>query len=164
MTEFFRSFRPSIPGFAAVALLTLAFSAEAETPAGTFGDGVGDADLVPIAELVATPERWDGQTVRVQGEITGVCPKKGCWMELKDGDARVRVKVEDDVIVFPADATGHKATAQGRLEIREMSREDYLGWARHLAEEQGAAFDAASIGDGPYRLIQIRGTGAEIHG
>ncbi|MEO1367652.1 MAG: DUF4920 domain-containing protein [Acidobacteriota bacterium] len=165
MTDFFTSFRPFLAGLATVALLALAAPATAESPAGgTFGGGVGDAQLVPIADLVATPERWDGQAVRVQGEITGVCPKKGCWMELKDGDASVRVKVEDDVIVFPADATGQKATAQGRLEIREMSREDYLGWARHQAEEKGEAFDAASVGGGPFRLIQIRGTGAEIHG
>lgn len=144
----------------AALLLLCAGAASAETQ--TYGAGAGSGELVAIADILAQPEAFDGKSVRVKGEITGVCPKKGCWMELRDGEALLRVKVEDDVIVFPADATGQEAVAQGQVEVRDMTREAYEGWMRHLAEEQGADFDASSIGEGPYRLIQLRGTGAEI--
>lgn len=146
------------------ALLCLLLAGVAAAEMQSFGDGAGSGELVAIADILAEPETFDGQSVRVQGEITGVCPKKGCWMELRDGEALLRVKVEDDVIIFPADATGRQAVAQGQVEVLDMTRERYEGWMRHLAEEQGEAFDPASIGDGPYRLVQIRGTGAEIGG
>ena len=93
-----------------------------------------------------------------------VCPRKGCWIEIGDEAKRIQIKVEDDVIVFPSDAKGRIAASQGEVEAIEMSREDYLLWLTHAAEERGENFDPASaeIGDGPYRLIRIRGTGARI--
>ncbi|MEM1179657.1 MAG: DUF4920 domain-containing protein [Acidobacteriota bacterium] len=163
-----RLWRPvAVAAIAALAFAVTPAAADAganELTTQTYGAGLAEATAVPIADLVASPDQWRGQAVQVEGEIRGVCPKKGCWMELVDGDARVRVKVEDDVIIFPADAIGKRAVAQGTVEIRDMSREAYAGWLRHLAEENGESFDAASVGDGPFQLIQIRGTGAEING
>jgi hypothetical protein len=101
--------------------------------------------------------------VRVEGRVTGVCQKMGCWMELADDAGRaLRVKVEDGVIVFPAEAKGCDAAVQGAVEILDMDRDEWVAWHRHLAEEAGVEFDEASLGDGPYRLIQLRGQGAEI--
>ena len=74
----------------------------------------------------------------------------------------VRIKVEDDVIVFPVDAEGSVATARGKVELLEMERDAYVSWRRHLAEELGQGFDEASIGPGPYRIVQIAGLGAAL--
>ena len=128
-----------------------------------FGVGIDMETITPIRDIVAEPDAWAGKTVRVEGRVAGVCAKKGCWMELesRDGD-RLRVKVEDDVIVFPRESQGRWAVAQGTVEVDDLSREQYVGWLRHLAEEQGGAFDEASVGEGPYRLVRIQGTGAEI--
>lgn len=137
--------------------------AAAET--ATYGAGVTLESTTPIRDIVVDPEAWAGQQVRVEGRVVGVCAKKGCWMELESpDDHRLRIKVEDDVIVFPRDAEGRQAVAEGTVEVHELTREQYAGWLRHLAEEQGETFDEASVGDGPYRLVQIRGTGAEIAG
>ena len=45
-----------------------------------------------------------------------------------------------------------------------MSRKAYLDWLAHLAEERGEEFDpeSADVGDGPYRIIRIKGTGARL--
>lgn len=145
----------------AFALLTLASSSDAQIR--IYGEGAGHGDIVPIAELAADPDAWDGKSVRVQGVIADVCPMKGCWMELRDAEnASVRVKVEDDVIVFPEDAKGLEAVAHGVVDVQELDRERYVAWMKHLAEEKGEAFDADSIGDGPYRVVQIQGKGAAI--
>ncbi len=131
--------------------------------ATVYGDGVDLTETTPIRDIVADPEAWAGKEVRVEGRVTGVCAKKGCWMELESpGEHHLRIKVEDDVIVFPAEAEGRLALAQGTVEVKELSREEYTGWQRHLAEEQGETFDENSVGEGPYRLVQIKGTGAEI--
>lgn len=139
----------------------------AEKPAAAeYGEGVQLAEPTPISAIVADPEAWIGKTVRVEGRVGDVCPMKGCWMELAEEESGkvVRIKVDDGVIVFPSDATGRAAVAQGEVTAIEMSREDYVGWLAHLAEERGETFDeeAAGIGEGPFRIIEIRATGAEI--
>ena len=142
-----------------VSLLALPIDASVRT----FGEPSSDAEVVAIQALVADPDAFDGRTVRVRGTITDVCPMKGCWMELRDADdARVRIKVEDDVIVFPTDAKGLEATAHGVVNVVDMDRDRYVAWVRHLAEEKGETFDPATVGDGPYRIVQIQGDGATI--
>lgn len=146
-------------------MATLAALAAAGTAAETrtYGADVDRDEATPIAAIVADPEAWAGKQVRIEGTVVGVCAKKGCWMELESRDGqRLRVKVEDDVIVFPPEAEGRWAVAQGTVELLELTREQYAGWLRHLAEEQGQEYDEASVGDGPYRLVQIKGEGAQI--
>ena len=129
----------------------------------TYGDGVTEGATVSIAEILASPDDYKGKEVQVSGKVTDVCPKKGCWMELRDeNDASLRVKVQDDVIVFPAEAKGKLAKARGKVEILDMDREKYLGWMQHLAEERGETFDESTLGDGPYRIVQLAGLGAQI--
>jgi hypothetical protein len=83
-------------------------------------------------------------------------------LEERDGGARMRVKVDDGVIVFPVDAKGKTAVAEGTLEAINMSREQYVGWLQHLAEERGQPFDPKTVGEGPFKIYQLRGTGARI--
>jgi hypothetical protein len=144
----------------------VALPALAAPPTGepqSYGDGVTLETTTPIATILADPDAWAGKTVRVEGEVAGVCKAKGCWIELVDPEQQsLRIKVDDDVIVFPQDAIGRRAVAEGEVVVLEMTRERYLDWQRHLAEEQGTAFDETTVGDGPHYLIQIAGTGAEI--
>ena len=128
------------------------------------GEGVRLAETSAITDILADPRAWAGRQVRVEGKVTEVCKRRGCWMSLTaaDGRSAIRIKVDDGVIVFPLAATGRWAAAEGKVELLELDRETYESWLRHLAEEQGEAFDPAAVGDGPYHLVQIRGAGAVI--
>jgi len=64
--------------------------------------------------------------------------------------------------VHPAAAKDHRAVAEGVVEVLPLDRDRYTAWLRHLADERGETFDPATVGDGPYRIVQIRGEGAEI--
>ena len=131
--------------------------------AETYGDGVTLEETTPITTILADPAAWKGQRVRVEGTVTDVCPKKGCWMSLRDDEERaIRIKVDDDVIVFPAAAKTKHASAEGVVQVIDLDRDRYASWLEHLAEERGEVFDPASVGDGPYQLVQIQGAGAEI--
>ncbi len=145
-------------------LLLLLAPAALAGDAETYGDGVSVEEATPIASILADPDAYIGKTVRVEGGVLDVCPKKGCWIEVGDEDDHIRIKVDDGVIVFPAEATGRVAAAQGEVEAIEMTREKYVGWLAHLAEEKGETFDAeaADLGDGPFRIIRIKGTGATL--
>ena len=129
-----------------------------------FGQFQDLPSVTRVADILADPDAWVGKTVRIEGGVLDVCPKAGCWMEVGDDGESLRVKVDDGVIVFPSDAKGRLVAAEGVVEAIEMERDEYVGWLAHLAEERGEGFDAdaADIGDGPFRMIQIRGFGARI--
>lgn len=128
----------------------------------SYGQGVRLKASTPIGDILADPEAWEGKRVRVEGQVTGVCPKKGCWMALSSEQGEVRIKVQDDVIVFPRQAEGGHAVAEGVVQRIEMDRETYLSWKRHEAEEKGESFEEESLGEGPYVMVEIQGEGAVV--
>ncbi len=134
--------------------------------ATTYGDGVTLEKATPIADLLARPDEYVGKTVRVDGVITAVCKKRGCWIQVTDPDTGkgVRIKVEDGVIVFPPESVGHRASAQGTFEAIHLTPEQQKKAAAHRAEEESggekAACQAEPVGKTVYL---IRGTGALIH-
>jgi hypothetical protein len=149
--------------FLTFALATLVVGNAAAKEA-TYGKGVKLDKPTPIAAILADPDAYVGKTVRIEGPVVDVCPMAGCWMELAgDGEGRtLRVKVDDGVMVFPVAAKGKPAVAEGVVEAIPMSREQYADWLAHIADEQGKPFDRESVGPGPFRVLQIRGTGARI--
>jgi len=131
--------------------------------AATFGKPLSDAKTVKVSELLAKPDDYVGKTVKVEGIITDVCEKRGCWMMIA-GDQEfqaIRFKVEDGVIVIPMEAKGKKAVAEGTFRKIELTKEQAIAQAKHHAEEQGLEFDPASV-KGPGVMFQLDGTGAVI--
>lgn len=156
-----------MPSRTLVAFLALAAGCAAAVAADrSFGEPLSpELEVTPIADILADPDAWAGRRVRVEGRVAGVCRHQGCWLELVAPDrAAIRVQVEDGVIVFPRDAEGREAVAEGEVEILDLTRERYEEWLRHQAEEAGEEFDASRVGDGPYRIVRLRGTGAVIAG
>jgi hypothetical protein len=130
----------------------------------TYGDGVSGSDTIPISELLTNPDPYVGEVVRVEGLITGVCKKRGCWMSIAADEEEfkeIRIKVDDGVIIFPMEAKGHRAIAEGVFTKIELSMEQTLRMAQHECEESGKKFDPAEV-DGPMVVYQIKGSGAVI--
>lgn len=125
------------------------------------GAGVGDTKVVPIAKLLADPEAYVGQQVKVRGAVTDVCPRAGCWIDIGQGKNTIRFKVNDGEIVFTKEMRGDKVVAEGVLTRMELTHEQAVDHARHLAEEKGEAFDAQTV-TGPMKIYQIQGTGAVV--
>lgn len=144
----------------AISFLLAALCASA---AGPLGKPLALKDQTAIADLAAKPADFVGKTVQVKGAVTEVCEKAGCWMKLVDKKtkASVRIKVKDGEIVFPKEAIGKTAVAEGKFAKIEMTREQAIAQAKHEAEENKKPFDPASI-TGPVTLYQIQGTGAVI--
>jgi len=117
---------------------------------------------VSIATLLAHPDDYAGKTVQVKGKITEVCQMMGCWMDLVgDGGQKIRIKVNDGEIVFPKDASGKAAVAEGRFTKTVLTRDQAVAQAEEEAQETGRKFDPASVKSG-MTLYQIQGTGAVI--
>ena len=130
----------------------------------TFGAGVKLTESTSIDAILTNPQAWNGKTVRVEGMITDVCPKRGCWMELageKPGQ-KLKFKVTDGEMVFPMDAKGQRATAEGVIAVKELSIEESKQYAEYQAKEYGKPYDPASI-TSPTVIARLDGTGAVIH-
>jgi hypothetical protein len=128
-----------------------------------YGKELTESDIVPISKLLAAPDEFVGEQVKVEGRIVGVCAKRGCWMELA-GDEEfqsMRIKVDDGVIVFPMEAKGHLAVAEGVFTKIELTLEQTQKMAQHECEERGEKYDAANVTE-PGVIYQIAGLGAVI--
>lgn len=91
--------------------------------AASTGEALGAplSDRVPIAlaELLASPERYEGQVVKTSGPIRAVCQHRGCWMDLGaevETDGRVHVRSLDHSLAFPRDSVGKIAEVEGELQ------------------------------------------------
>jgi hypothetical protein len=150
--------------FPIVLLAALALASVAGAEPQSYGAGVQTAEVTSVAKILADPDAYVGKKVRIEGKVTDVCPMAGCWMEVDDAGKTIKVKVDDGVIVFPTAAKGQPAVAEGVVEAIPMTREKYVGWLAHLAEEKGEKLDPSTVGVGPFRILPIKGTGARIGG
>jgi hypothetical protein len=131
----------------------------------TFGEKITLSDTVAISQVLANAENFVDKKVLIKGQVVEVCPKKGCWIDLASDKAgeQIKVKVQDDVIVFPQSAKGKIAVVEGTVKKIELTINQARDWMEHLAEEKGEAFDPSSI-KGPMTIYRIQGVGAEIQG
>ncbi len=117
------------------------------------GAGVTLAEATPIADLYATPEKFIGKTVRIDGVVSAVCTEMGCWMALAPADKpeqTVRFKVDHGVgIVFPIAAKGKQASAEGVFQ--KIAAGDKEG--NEAAREQAAAQPSASTFGATYQIM-----------
>ncbi len=129
-----------------------------------FGEALSGQNEVQLASLLENPDEYVGKRVHVKGTVADVCAKKGCWIDLTDeaGIHKIRVKVEDDVIVFPQEARGKGAVVEGELEKLELTRDAVLRMRAHEAEERGVPFDSSSVTGGE-SVYRIQGIGAVIY-
>lgn len=145
-----------------ISTLGLTLPAAADT---NYGEPLSDLEPVRIAELAASPERYVDRRIKVVGLVDDVCPMKGCWVDIVENGTRetIRLKVQDDVIVFPAEARGSEIVAEGTLRKHELSPAQAVRWLRHLAEERGEDYEAPAE-PAPLTFYQIEGSGAVVQG
>jgi hypothetical protein len=132
--------------------------------AANYGKDLSAVQPVKLSELIASPDKYVGKVVKVEGLVTDVCAKRGCWMTLA-GDKEfqtIRIKVDDGVIVFPMEAKGKKAVAEGTFTKIDLSKEQALEYQKHQAEEQKRPFDPKSV-TGGMTVYQVKGVGAVIN-
>ncbi len=108
-----------------LSMFVLACSQQAEK-AETLGEKITLTEQTDIAAILANPDGFVGKKVLVSGEVVDVCKMKGCWIEIvgSNQDKKIKVKVEDDVIIFPQTAKGKTALVEGEVELLDMTKEE----------------------------------------
>ena len=100
--------------------------------------------------------------MKVVGLVSDVCPMRGCWVEIieQQTSERIRVKVQDNVVIFPVEAVGQEIIAEGILRRYEMSKDQAARWLAHLAEEKNEVFDPFDC-FWPHEFLSDRGAWSE---
>ena len=155
-----------LAGFSLAALVALgvAIAASVAGEGKAYGEPLSGTDTIKISELLAHADEYLGKTVRVEGVVTGVCEKRGCWISLASDKEfeELRIKAEDGVIVFPVEAKGRRAVAEGVFTKLELTMEQTLERAKHHAEQHGEEYDPSKITE-PAAWYQINVTGAVVY-
>ncbi|MEM7163113.1 MAG: DUF4920 domain-containing protein [Bacteroidota bacterium] len=101
-----------------------------------FGEKITMEGAISLKDLISKVNDTGTYEGKVEGEITGTCAKKGCWMTLRNeaGDD-IRVKFKDYGFFVPTEGQeGRMAIMQGIAWQDTVSVE----MARHYAEDGGA--------------------------
>jgi hypothetical protein len=146
--------RPTAPLFA------LLFASSVALAGGDAADRYGaplpaDAEPVPLATAIARAEtegRFEGT---LEGRITQVCRRKGCFVVLADDAAHARVVFRDYAFFVPTDTPPGPAVAHGMLEAVALDH----ARADHYAADAGE--DRSE--EGPVREWRLVATGIELH-
>ena len=115
------------------------------------GAKLSDARPTPIADVVKHPEAYSEKPVIVEGTVTNVCEKMGCWMELEG----MRMTFKDYGFFVPKTSKGYAARAEGVTKVETLSKEE----ADHLAGE-GAKLHRND--DGTATEVTFIATGVEL--
>ena len=131
-----------------------------------YGDDFNYDSIQSISSLINNANQFLDKQIITEGKIVDVCPMKGCWIEIKDFDSDqiIRVKVQDDIIIFPQDSKGKKVIVNGVFKKIEFTEDQAIKWKIHLAEEKGLKLEESDVTLDSSDLIEyrIRGLGAKI--
>ena len=104
----------------------------------TFGKPLKGLAPTTLAAILEKPEA--GKTVALEGTIKAVCQNKGCWLTFEQGDQSVHVTFEGYSFFVPKDSPGQKVKLEGKVLVKERSKEE----VEHL-ESEGAKKAAAAV-------------------
>lgn len=101
----------------------------------TFGAVFEAADIVAYEDLAGQmAEATDSLAITVQGEVSAVCQKKGCWMNITQANGEeMMVRFKDYGFFMPLDIAGREVIMNGKA-FYQTTTVDEL---RHYAEDAG---------------------------
>lgn len=91
-------------------------------------------ELVTVSAAVKRGKELDGKKVKLQGKVTDVCTKMGCWFVVQGdkADDKIRISTKSHSIFVPMKAVGYTATVEGTLSVRTITKET----AQHYEDER----------------------------
>ena len=120
-----------------LALLTI-FSCKNEIHISTYGEFDAVTDLEKFSNVIDKFSLENIDNKKLSGEIINVCPKKGCWMNLKVDEDTIFVKFKDYGFFVPKTGVESKlAFISGNIKKDTISVERL----RHYAEDAGKSSD-----------------------
>jgi len=116
-----------------LANLSMAQPPEGKAKVGnTYGEAIKADGAIAIADLPSQLTKEEPLQTKIKAKVTGVCPKKGCWLSLEMPDSsKVFVKMKDYGFFVPVDMIGKTVVLDGEAVMKTASVEEL----QHYAED-----------------------------
>lgn len=85
----------------------------------TYGTEISNLTITPITEIFGNIQGYEGKVVTVKGVIAVECPT-GCWFNIKEGGAMLRVDLKPAGIAIPQ-KVGQKVVVEGAISVENGS-------------------------------------------
>ena len=109
-------------------------AATEESGPETFGAAFEPMEVLAYENLAAEMPEADSMAVTVQGKVSAVCQKKGCWMNItQENGEEMMVRFKDYGFFMPLDIAGREVIMNGKAFYQTTSVDDL----RHYAEDAG---------------------------
>tara|TARA_Y100000589_G_scaffold243752_1_gene231400 strand:- start:491 stop:1033 length:543 start_codon:yes stop_codon:yes gene_type:complete len=139
------------------------FKSNQNSPIVYMGHGSKLRDVIRIGTIMSEPDKYVNKVITVQGKISDLCLKAGCWMSLVDLQGnKIVAKGNHSDIVFPEKSIDGKGRVTGKFKKHVLSLEQTIKFEAHMAKDRGEEFDPNSITE-PKTLYRIHTTGAVIY-
>jgi hypothetical protein len=107
-----------------------------------YGEDVSDAlisKVISVTELQKDLKTTNKiESVAVRGEVTDVCPKRGCWISVKTVDgSSFFVKMKDYAFFVPTAVKGKNVVLEGSVERKVTSVEELRHYAKDAKKTKG---------------------------
>lgn len=130
--------------------------AHSRAPIATTADGQeiygkpleGEREIVALATVLANASQYADQVVRTEGQVSQVCQKMGCWIELTaEGATPVRVPMAGHSFFLPREAAGKAAVVEGTVKVKALTEEERAHYAAEGAQavDQAVSIEATSV-------------------
>jgi len=127
-----------------LSLLMLSLNVTAQNP--VLENDIDMKLLTSLEKILATPTDYLQSPITIQGKITAVCKKRGCWAEMVAGDGKIlKIKVRDGQTVIPMSARGKQAYATGMLTAIKLSKDQAILYLEHMAQDKQQNFERQNV-------------------
>lgn len=148
-----------------LACVSFAFSQEKApiTPAKagvTYGNTINKKNAISVAQLENTLKSKKDFSGKIEGEVIGVCKKKGCFLTLKRAgqDDPIVVRFKDYGFFVPENLIGKTVVIDGKAKVKELS----VAQLQHNAEDEGKSKEEIAKINEPKRDINIVANGVLV--
>jgi hypothetical protein len=128
---------------------------------GHFGAPLSGAAALPAQAVLTDAAKYDDKDVKLTGQVSAACQRKGCWMTLgggEPGEKRVRISFKDYGFFVPTDCTGKTAIVEGHFKVSTMS----VAAAQHYADDAAKAGAPVKKVTAPQQEYSLVATGVEL--
>lgn len=102
---------------------------------GLYGEAISDKSAPAVSSVLPTVEQLKKQKSSepavVKAKVLGVCPKKGCWMQVEGPQGPLRVTFQDYSFFVPVELVGKEVLLKGRFVVHKES----VAEQKHLLED-----------------------------
>lgn len=126
----------------------------------SYGAPLSDREPTTLLAVLEDPTAYADKEILVAGKVRRVCTRKGCWMEVSEGEAEdapgARVTFKDYAFFVPTTSAGKDARVEGKVVVKQIEPKT----VEHLESEGGTLREKKA--DGSAVEVQIVARGVEL--